>query len=146
MKDVTLRQAFDTRYTRLVEQSERWGRCLPSKDELRNKLEHCFLDGFNCCYCGCKMLRHQTAPSFQAFSIDHYIPLAAGGDNTTSSIVFCCHSCNIVKGTMTGDTFKELLKSITVMLKNKVFLEIWKGRLADKLERVGRGSRYDKTD
>jgi len=47
---------------------------------------------------------------------------------------------------MTGDTFKELPKSITVMLKNKVFLEIWKGRLADKLERVGRGSRYDKTD
>lgn len=138
MKDITLREAFNSRYKRLVEQSERWGKHPPDKEELWDKLGNCFLNGFRCCYCGCKMLRHQTAPSFQVFSIDHYIPFAAGGDNATENIVFCCHSCNIVKGTMTGDTFKELLKNIPVMLKNQMFLEIWKGRLANKLERVGR--------
>ncbi|MBU1067187.1 HNH endonuclease [Patescibacteria group bacterium] len=131
-----LSEAFNSRYKRLVERSEKWGKRPPNKDELWGKLETCFLDGFKCCYCGCKMLRHQTAPSFQAFSIDHYIPFAAGGDNTTGNIVFCCHSCNIVKGTMSGDTFKELLKYIPVELKNRIYLEIWKGRLAEKLDRI----------
>lgn len=133
---MTLSEAFNSRYKRLVERSKRWGKNPANQDELWDKLENCYLSGFKCCYCGCKMLIHQTAPSFQAFSIDHYIPFVAGGNNATENIVFCCHSCNIVKGTMTGGTFKELQEHIPIALKNKVFLEIWKGRLADKLDRI----------
>ncbi|MBA7680351.1 hypothetical protein ES703_88666 [subsurface metagenome] len=131
-----LRKAFNGRYKRLVERSVKLGIEPPDKDKLWQKVEMCFLEGFKCCYCGCQMMKYQRAPSLEAFSLEHYIPFAAGGDNATQNIVVCCHSCNIVKGTMTGDTFKELMEHITPELKRKMFMEIWKGRLADKLDKV----------
>jgi len=131
-----LEEAFNSRYKRLVERSQKWGMEPPGKDELWQKVEMCFLEGFSCCYCGCQMMVHQGSPSLEVFSLDHYIPFALGGDNATQNIVVCCYSCNIIKGTMTGDTFKELLKYIPAELKRKMFVEIWKGRLADKLDRI----------
>lgn len=141
-----LGEAFKSRYLRLVERSENWGKKPPDKDELWDKVSTCYLEGFKCCYCGCQMLMHQSYPSFEVFSLDHYVPFAAGGDNVVSNIVVCCHTCNIIKGTMSGDTFKELLKYIPVELKKKMFVEVWKGRLADKLGRVKAEAGYEKHD
>ena len=131
-----LGEAFNSRYLRLVERSRKWEKKPADRDGLWEKVSNCFLEGFKCCYCDCQMVVRQSYPSLEVFSLDHYVPFAAGGDNATQNIVVCCHSCNIIKGTMTGDTFKELMRHIAPELKRKMFMEIWKGRLADKLDRV----------
>lgn len=138
-----LSEAFNSRYKRLVERSRNLRIEPPDRDRLWQKVEKCFLEGFQCCYCGCRMMVHQSFPSLEAFSLDHSVPLAAGGDNEMSNIVICCHSCNIVKGTMTGDTFKELLGSISPRLKRKMFREMQSGRLANKLTRIEAEAEYE---
>jgi 5-methylcytosine-specific restriction endonuclease McrA len=41
------------------------------------------------------------------YHVDHYIPLAKGGDNSPSNIVVACPSCNLKKGDLMPDIFME---------------------------------------
>lgn len=36
---------------------------------------------------------------------------------------------------MNGDTFKEVVRLLPVKLREKMFREIWRGRIADKIDR-----------
>lgn len=45
-------------------------------------------DGYRCYYCGVRP---------DLFTIDHVIPLSAGGKSTTDNLVACCLSCNQAK-------------------------------------------------
>lgn len=131
----TLREQFNRRYNNLLARENLRKLPPPDKEKLYEKLLMAYLDGFQCCYCGLKMEVHQPYPNLLVFSFDHYIPLANGGDNDIDNIVFCCHSCNLTKGTMTGDTYKALLESISDKLKNQVISQSWKSRLAGSIER-----------
>ena len=134
----TLREAFGTRYQSLLKRSEVWGKARPDKDELWQKLLAHYQDGFLCIYCRTPLMVSQPYPSSSVFSLDHALPFAHGGDNALSNIVICCHACNIIKGTMVRPTFERLLASLVPFpgLKQQIFTEIWRGRLADKLDRV----------
>ena len=139
MREVTvkeLKERFAKRYTDLLARSRLRGIALVDKNLLWEKVVASFQEGFRCYYCGCALHVRQPRPSPQVFSLDHYLPFALGGKNTVENIVICCHSCNIIKGTMRGGTFEELLHYIPVELKEKMFDEIYRGRLADKLDRV----------
>lgn len=133
---ITLRAAVTKRYNSILKRSVLYKVVPPDKDQLYNKAESAIFDGFTCCYCGCKLKITEPPPSLSVFSFDHYTPLALGGNNDLKNIVICCHSCNIIKGTMIGDTYKQLLGYVPVALKNKMFIEIFRGRIADKIERV----------
>lgn len=50
-------------------------------------------DGLRCQYCG-KPLTEEEA------TVDHVIPLAAGGTNGSSNLVVACEECNVILGAM----------------------------------------------
>jgi 5-methylcytosine-specific restriction endonuclease McrA len=133
--DNALREQFNRRYTRLLAREKSRNLPPPDKEQLYEKLQMAYLNGFGCCYCGRKMEVQQPYPNLDVFSFDHYNPLADGGDNNIDNIVFCCHSCNMTKGTINGDTYKELLESIPDKLKNQVISQSYKSRLAGSIER-----------
>jgi 5-methylcytosine-specific restriction endonuclease McrA len=135
MAEISIRQAFNRRYQSLIARSIIWNVDNPDKDALYEKVQMSYLNGFTCCYCGRQLKITEPLPSLNVFSLDHYRPFAGGGYNNLSNIVICCHSCNIVKGTLNGDTFIELLSYIPKPFINRLFLEIWRGRIADKIDR-----------
>ena len=135
MPELTLRAAVNKRYNSIIARSEAYRIAPPDKELFYQKAETCLLDGFTCYYCGGKLKITEPYPSLSTFSFDHYLPIVLHGNNAMSNIVICCHSCNIIKGTMTGDTYKKLLQYIPVELKNQMFIEIYRGRIADKIER-----------
>ena len=91
-----------------------------------------------CYYCGQQMQTKSTPPFYgDAYSIDHKLPISCYGSNDESNLVVCCARCNITKGTMTAETFTEfveLLKQKPDLLQ-KMFVEMNKGRLANKITR-----------
>lgn len=138
----SLRGAFERRWRRLVRRTENVGNLeLPDKGELWEKVKESWESGFKCEYCGRKMLvKDSEYPHGRSFSLDHRVSLDLGGDNSTDNFAVACHRCNIVKGTLQARTFEKLLKEDDALLDNpeflnRVFSEMWDGRLANKLER-----------
>jgi 5-methylcytosine-specific restriction endonuclease McrA len=61
-----------------------------------------------CPYC-------QKPPHWRNISIDHIQPRSREGSSEQDNLVFCCKSCNLAKGNLTGEEFKALM----------AFLEDW---------------------
>jgi len=133
-----LREAFGRRFRNLVERSKQWEKAPPDKLELWLKLYAHYNNEFKCLYCGEQLRIGQPSPALNVFSFDHSLPFALGGDNALGNIVICCHACNIIKGTMDGPTFTGWMRAArtTPGLKERIYLESWRGKLASKLERV----------
>lgn len=114
---------------------------LPDKEELWEKVKENWKSGFMCEYCGRKMVvKDSEYPHSRSFSLDHKVSLNLGGDNSIDNFAIACHQCNVVKGTLRASTFKRLLQQDDALLDDpsfldRVFLEMWDGRLASKLER-----------
>lgn len=137
-KLAALRRAFLRRWARLKKKSEARGLILPDREALWQKLVTCYRNGFRCAYCGRPMMIKDPRPAHgRSFSFDHRRSLYLGGNNDLSNFAIVCYRCNIVKGTMTDKTYLELLRHCPPGLLDRVFREIWAGRLADKLDREG---------
>ena len=131
-----LKKRFEIRWQNLVDKSKRMNKEIPDKEAVWNLVFTSFNNGFFCDYCGKKMLIKDSSPPYlRSFSLDHKISLFIGGDNSIENIAVVCHRCNIVKGTMKHDTFIELIRQCPPGLLDKIFAEIWAGRMANKLER-----------
>lgn len=96
-------------------------------------------NGGKCCYCGVELKIEDTFPFKKLYSIDHYVPLSMGGTSQKENLVVCCVACNIIKGTLSGDTYKELISKIGVNSKlfDTIFNESFNGKFANKIERMG---------
>ena len=100
-------------------------------------LGNSYNNGFKCAYCGRKMKFNDVSPYRELVSIDHYIPLDWNGTSTLDNLRACCVACNIVKGTMRGDTFELLFKAIgNTPLWDRMVNESFKGKYASKIERT----------
>jgi 5-methylcytosine-specific restriction endonuclease McrA len=55
-----------------------------------------------CPYC------HQK-PHYKQLSIDHIQPRSREGSSQPENLVFCCKTCNLSKGDLTGTEFKALM-------------------------------------
>lgn len=133
-----LRSRFEARWRNIRKKSRQKSLALPNKEYLWNKLLESYNRGFKCEYCGQELFIKDTLyPYCRSFSFDHKTSIDRGGDNSLNNFAIICHRCNIVKGTMTAETFKEFLRPLLKNsgLMDKVFHEIWSGRLANKLER-----------
>lgn len=53
-----------------------------------------------CFYCGKRIHRHHI-------TLDHCIPIAAGGEHTLENIVMSCRPCNTAKGRQSLDAYRE---------------------------------------
>jgi hypothetical protein len=88
----------------------------------------------HCFYCG-KMMIEQGHPRADVWSIDHKISMCNGGANSRENLVIACVECNLIKSTMSFETFIELLTVLPPHLKARVFNELYRGSFANKLER-----------
>jgi len=60
--------------------------------------KRCYFDwGGRCAYCDVALSRQKTGGKVKA-SIDHFIPLAKGGQNSRGNRVLSCYPCNLAKG------------------------------------------------
>ena len=48
-------------------------------------------DGYKCGYCGIELTKGNT-------TLDHKIPVSAGGKTTYNNLISCCRKCNYTKG------------------------------------------------
>jgi 5-methylcytosine-specific restriction endonuclease McrA len=136
-----LHQRFEVRWKNLETRSNTKNLTLPDKQLLWYKVLHCFNTGFYCEYCGQKMLiTDPTPPHHRSFSLEHKTSLDAGGDNKDNNFAVVCTRCNIIKGTMTEETFRAFLTPLleNQSLLDKVFREMWNGRFANKMERTNK--------
>lgn len=138
-----LKKAFARRWRNIQDKAEKVERLnLPNKKSLWSKVLRCWRKGFRCEYCGRKMMiKDSEYPYQRSFSLDHKISNSLGGDNSIENFAIVCHRCNIIKGTLRVSTFKRLIEEERALVEDpdfldRVFSEMWNGRLANKLERV----------
>jgi len=96
-------------------------------------------NGRLCEYCHRKInLNDNNAPYSKQLSLDHRLPLVHGGDDRLENLALVCNRCNLIKSTMTEETYREFLYYVNgdEPLLEKILLEIFKGRVAYKLERI----------
>jgi len=133
-----LHKRFKVRWESIEDKSLKVGLKLPDKNALWHKLLECYKNGFECEYCSQQLLiKDSKYPYYRSFSFDHRTSIDLGGNNEIENFAIVCHRCNIIKGTMTESTFKQFLGPFLndPQLLDKIFKEIWDGRLANKLER-----------
>jgi len=133
-----LKNGTKRRYKNLVERAKIYNSPTLSFSELWEIVLESYKNDFRCFYCNRKMrVKGDKNDSSDAFSIDHYIPLSEGGESSQDNIVICCARCNLVKGTMNGDTFKGLLSQFDdSYLREKYLNEMYRASLSRKLERL----------
>lgn len=76
-----------------------------------DKLMQAYTNGFKCPYCNCTMLiesGHSTS-----YTIDHRISRSINnGTDLVDNIDFICFGCNLFKGTMSADEYKQIVGAI----------------------------------
>src|ERR1700743_774403 len=50
---------------------------------------------------------------------DHIIPISKNGNNSKLNILYCCHKCNGLKGSLTPTEFIEKLRSMFLTNRSK---------------------------
>ncbi len=68
-----------------------------TESELRQAVRQ--TSNFACGYCG---VREEDAGS--ELELDHFKPRSAGGDNRPENLVYCCTTCNRIKGDFWADS------------------------------------------
>jgi 5-methylcytosine-specific restriction endonuclease McrA len=90
----------------------------------------------HCAYCGKELKEIDNPPYRDIVSVDRIKPICNGGQNTFENMTITCAECNIVKGTMSLETFLEMKNCLeNCGIKEKVFKEIYRGRKAAMLKR-----------
>ena len=126
-KEVNERKGFNIK---LVRENDVWMLLLKSLNT-----------GFLCHYCKQQMIVSDKYPHYKSPSVDHKKPLSSGGVNDKENLVGCCHRCNIIKGTMTYETYLELITRLNNDREflDRLFDEMFDGRLSDKIKRCRLG-------
>ena len=112
-----LRKGFERRWRNMLERSKKFDVSPPDKTSLWNLILRTCWNGFYCEYCKQKMLVKDTDPfHMRSFSVDHRKSLWNGGTNSIDNFAIVCTRCNIIKGTMSDNTFQEMIG---------VLIEVW---------------------
>jgi 5-methylcytosine-specific restriction endonuclease McrA len=137
-KEVFLRRRFEARWKNIEQKSIIKNLVLPDKEKLWSIILTKYRTKFVCEYCGQQLLIcDHIPPYYKSFSIDHRTSIFSGGKNNLENIAIICTRCNIIKGTMTEQTYRAFLKPLleNPQLLDQVYKEMWNGRLANKIER-----------
>ena len=123
------------RYISHKKRNARLGLPLPIETDFVNALMKSHNEGFKCVYCNRPLAF--SGDKKDLVSIDHAIPLTSGGSSAPDNLVISCVACNMFKGTMRGDTYRELIARINnPAFFERVINESYRGRVAAKIERM----------
>ena len=118
------------------ERAKKWGHFdFPPVEEYAERLLDNATRGFCCEYCGAHLVITADYPHTFVVSFDHKHPYALGGKPTMNNVAVCCCRCNLVKGTLTAETFVGILASLNITLREKYLTESLRGQLANKITR-----------
>lgn len=144
LEELLLKKRFEqVRWNNIVKRSEAAKLSPPDKEALWEKVLKSYRNGFRCAYCERKLeIVDRIYPHKRSFSLDHKTPISCGGDNSIDNLEVVCHECDIIKSTMTSSTFLEFLQALKnsdPTLLERVYTEIWNGRMANKLGNIEGG-------
>jgi len=127
-----------TRWKSHKKRCDELGLTPPDESDILILLIESFNNGLVCPYCGKTMCLRSSWPPKDVVSIDHKIALRPwGGSSKRENLVICCTQCNLVKGTIKDDTFKEVMDKMPQELKQRYLDEAYAGQLAYKIKRMG---------
>jgi 5-methylcytosine-specific restriction endonuclease McrA len=130
-------KAILRRYIQLRERSKKYNVEIISPKDFFTFVQYSIENYFSCHYCKKPLkIKSKTKYYLDSLSIDHKIPITRGGKSTFENLCVCCHLCNIIKGTMTEKEFIETyFIKMTPNERDQLFINIFKGQLAKKIER-----------
>ena len=130
-----LDKKFETRWKTLQKRSKDCNIGLPNKEQLHKLLLESFSNGFKCEYCQTQLKIYDTYPYYSVFSFEHKKSIYFGGTNTIENFAVVCHRCNITKGPMTEETWREVIKHLPHELFEKMCNESFSANMSSILER-----------
>lgn len=141
-----LRQRFEARWTSIGKRSNWYELTLPPKEELWALLLRAYHNGFKCEYCGTPLKIVDSYPYRNVFSFEHKKSLYVGGDNNLDNMAVICHKCNIVKGTVSEDIWRDMVKTLPKPLFDKFCEEHFAASMAATLERQGKSKKRQRPE
>jgi 5-methylcytosine-specific restriction endonuclease McrA len=92
--------------------SSRRARCVRSGRPKGWLNDLCEMQNWQCAYCRQSMSRKRRDgnPGIMA-TLDHMLPISRGGRNQWNNLIGACLSCNIEKGSMTADEYREFRRA-----------------------------------
>ncbi len=130
-----LNDAFERRWRTLELRSQKEKISLPNKEQLRKLLYQSFSNGFKCDYCQTQLKIKDIYPYHSVFSFEHKKSIHCGGDNSIENLSVVCHRCNIVKGPMSEETWRAIIKHLPPELFNNMCTEVFSAGLSLELKR-----------
>jgi 5-methylcytosine-specific restriction endonuclease McrA len=134
-----LETVFEKRWRTLEKRSFKHNLSMPNYNQVHALLFQSYNNGFKCNYCGVQLKVKDSYPYYFVFSLEHKKPLQNGGTNAIENLAIICHRCNIVKGPMSEETWRAIIKSLPPHLFNKMCNELFVGRMSDELKSQGLG-------
>jgi hypothetical protein len=134
------------RYKKLNDTGKKYGKSPIEYQDLKNILDESIKNGFKCCYCDRNLTQKSIIKYYpDVYSFDHIISFSNNGDNSPNNICVCCHECNIIKSTTDEKSFKSYIKTLSPEERFRFLKSSFKGRLANKIDRVETINNYNLT-
>ena len=88
-----------------------------------DKLIQSYINGFKCPYCNCTMLIESGDST--SYTIDHRQSKSLNnGTDSVDNIDFVCFGCNLFKGAMGADEYKQIVNAIISKHNYEFFIDI----------------------
>lgn len=128
IKKEKLRTIFNKRIKKLDMDAQ-------EKDELFERFAELYNHGgFRCAYCNREMELFWGNNEL-SFTIDHVLARSRGGNDKPNNLLFCCQSCNSMKGDKYLSWF---VSNVRKAKERKQKRELWKARKAAKKDKQAR--------
>lgn len=134
-----LEEVFEKRWRTLERRSLKQNLPMANYNQVHQLFFQSYLNGFKCDYCKNQLKIKDNPPYYFVWSLEHKRSLYFGGTNDIENLAIVCHRCNITKGPMLEETWREIIKSLSPELFNKMCNELFAGRMSSELKSQGLG-------
>jgi 5-methylcytosine-specific restriction endonuclease McrA len=136
-----LNDVFERRWRTIEQRAIREKKSLPQKGQIFKLFLEAYYNpnGFKCDYCGVQLKIKDIPPYYFVWSLEHKQSLFSGGTNAIENLAVVCHRCNLTKGPMSEETWRQIIKFLPQDVFNNMCNELFAASMAKKLERQGLG-------
>lgn len=141
----SLEDLFERRWQTLLKRSIKNNISPPQREQLRQLFLQAAYNpnGFRCDYCNNLLNAKDNYPYYFRPSIEHKKSIYHGGDNRIENLAVICHRCNIVKGPMSEETWRAIIKHLPPELFNQMCNESFAAGMSRELKSQGLSKEED---